>query len=139
MNLDTSSWIGIISAIWLLIFILGRWQFNRIKQFTTDLILDKARQARKLHQKPSIEDFYTQIQPEWHMMLKKNAWFILHASELFPVPAHPLIVQKRLKFTPAWMGAYLRLNGIYLTAEAELESEIDRIVSLAPQKKRGKS
>jgi hypothetical protein len=139
MNRDTSSWIGIISAIWLLIFILGRWQFNRIKQFTTDLILDKARQARKLYQKPSIEDFYAQIQPEWQAMLRKNAWFILHASELFPVPAHPLIVQKRLKFTPAWMGAYLRLNGIYLSAETELESEIDRIVSLAPPKKRGKS
>lgn len=139
MGLDLSPWIGILSAIWLLFFVLGRWQLNRVKQCTTDLILNEASQVQRLHQPPNVEDFYTQIQPNWEVMLKKNAWFILHKTELFPVPAWPLIVQKRLNFTPAWMGAYLRLNGIKLPAEPELETEIERIVTLVPRKKYRKS
>lgn len=138
MNFDISPWIGILSAIWLAFFIAGRWQFNRVKQGTTDLILDEARQARRLHQRPTVENFHEQIQPAWEAMLKKKAWFILHKTELFPVPAWPKIVQKRLNFTPAWLGAYLRVNGFDLPAEVELEAEIQRIVALVPPKKPGK-
>jgi hypothetical protein len=134
MNLEVSSWVGILSAVWLLFFVFGRWQFNRVKQSTTDMILNKARRVRRLHQNPSVEDFYTQIQPDWEAMLKKNAWFILHYTELFPVPAWPSIVKKRLKFTPAWTGAYLAVNGIKLPANADLEIEIEHIVMLSPKK-----
>jgi hypothetical protein len=139
MSLDFSPWVGILSAVWLVFFVLGRWQFNRIKQSTTNLILGEVRRVSRLSQPPNVEDFYTQIQPIWKAMLKKSAWFILDKSELFPVPAWPLIVQKQMNFTPAWLGAYLRLNGFKLPAEAELELEIERIVRLAPKKKHTKA
>jgi hypothetical protein len=141
MNLDISPWIAILSAIWLVMFILGRWQFNRVKQYTTDMILEEARRKKSLNQYLTVEDLYQQLQPGWEEMIKKNAWFILHSTELFPVPAWPSIVKNRLKFTPAWMGAFLRLNGVKLPARVELENEIERIVMLAPQKapKNGKA
>ena len=139
MQFDVSPWFGILSAIWLSMFVLGRWQFKRVKQVTTDLILSESRQASRLQRGLTVEQLYAQIQPAWEAALKKRAWFILHQSELFPVPAWPAIVQKRLNFTPAWMGAYLRLNGMDLPAGAELKAEIERIAGLAPKRKRAKS
>jgi hypothetical protein len=138
MSLDFISWIGISSAVWLLFFVFGRRQLDRVKKGTTDLILDEARQVSRLHPPPGVSAFFTQIQPAWEAMLKQRAWFILHKSELFPVPASPRVVRKRLNFTPAWMGAYLRLNGIELPADAEIEAEIKRILALAPKETPGK-
>jgi len=134
MNLEVSSWIAILSAIWLLFFVLGRWQFNRVKKLTTELILSESRQAQRLSKNITVDELYLQILPIWEASLKKSAWFILHKSELFPVPALPATVRKRLNFTPAWMGAYLRLNGVDLPASAELNVEIERIKALAPKK-----
>jgi hypothetical protein len=139
MNLDVTPWIGVLSAVWLLFFVFGRWQFNRVKQITTDLIMSECQKASRLHQRPTVEELYAQVQPAWETALKKSAWFILHKSELFPVPAWPVIVQKRLNFTPAWMGAYLSLNGMDLPASAELKAEIERIAALAPKKRKAKS
>ena len=139
MNLDVSPWIGILSATWLFFFILGRWQFNRIKHITTNLILEEGRRASLMQQPPTVDELYIQILPGWKIMLKKSAWFILHKSELFPVLAWPKIVQKRLNFTPAWMGAYLLLNGIELPADAELKGEIKQIVALVPKRTKKKT
>jgi hypothetical protein len=69
-------------------------------------------------------------------MLRKNAWFILHKTELFPIPASPAILKTRLNFTPAWMGAFLRVNGVRLPAAEQLEEEIDHITSLVPKNRK---
>jgi hypothetical protein len=136
MNLDISPSVGIVSAIWLLLFLTGRWQLNRVKQMTTDLILAEGRKIKQQHQEQTVEGLYEKIIPLWEPEINKIAWFVLHKSELFPIPAFPKIVQKRLNFTPAWMGAYLQINGIHLPASAELKEQINSIISMIPDRKK---
>lgn len=141
MNLDLniSPWIAVFSGVWLLFYILGRWQFSRVIEGTLALVMEQGRKAHRSPSRPTVEEVYAKIQPEWEAMLKKKAWFILHKSELFPVPATPAIVRKRFNFTPVWLGAYLQVNGIELPAGAELKEEINRIAALAKMKKGAKS
>lgn len=135
MNFDISPSIGILSALWVALYIAGRWQFSHAKQITTDLVLSEGRRANEIPNPPTVEALYLQIMPQWQSAIKQSIWFIPHKTELFPVPALPRIVQKRLNFTPSWVGAYLTLNGIHLAASPDLKAEIDRIVKLAPKNK----
>jgi hypothetical protein len=138
MDFHVSPIIGILSAIWIIVFLFARSQTERIKQRTQNLLLEQARLATKRGEIQSIEQFYEQFQPIWELMLKKTAVVILHRTELFPVRAHPETVRKRLNFTPAWYGAYLRLHGFKWGAEPQLEEEIQSILKLASNPQRAK-
>ncbi|MGA2083417.1 MAG: hypothetical protein ABSH53_22830 [Holophaga sp.] len=131
MHFDFSPWAGLVSAAWLVFYIFGRRQFSRVRQGTTELVLEQGRLAGQARPRPTVEGFFAQIQPAWRAMLRQRAWFIPHRTELFPVPAQPEVVARRLNFTPGWVGAYLRLNGVDLPAGSELEAEIQRILALA--------
>jgi hypothetical protein len=129
---------GILSGLWLLMFLFSRSQTEQIKRRTLEIILEQAELVTKQSNHPTVEQFYNHLQPIWEDMLKKSAIVILHKSELFPVPANPKTVRKRLNFTPAWLGAYLRLHGFHLKASDELEKEIRTILALAPSRKAGR-
>lgn len=131
---DSQAVLAIFFALWLLMYSLGKWQFKRITQGTTELVLSLGKKAHGRKNRPSVEEFYAQIRPEWEEMLKKNAKYILHKSELFPVPATPRFVETRMKFTPAWLGAFLKVNHLDLPAGEELESEIENVMALAPRR-----
>jgi hypothetical protein len=131
LRFDFSPWAGVVSAVWLAFYILGRRQFARVRRGTAELVLEQGRRAGQMASCPSVEAFYTQLQPEWEAMLGRQAWFLPHRSELFPVPVRPADLRRRLNFTPGWVGAYLRLNGVHLPAGTELEKEIQRILALA--------
>ncbi len=131
LRFDFSPWAGVVSAVWLVFYILGRRQFTRVRRGTADLVLEQGRRAAQLSPRPSVEALYDQLQPEWEAMVKRRAWFLPHRSELFPVPVRLGGLRRRLNFTPGWVGAYLRLNGVHLTAGTDLEMEIQRILALA--------
>lgn len=134
MNLFLPWVTGIVLGTWLLLFLWARSATEKVKNQTTDLILKQARRAMKRSAPPTMEQFYADFQPMWEEMLQKSAKVILHKSELFPVRARPEAVRQQLNLTPAWMGAYLRINGYHLAAAEGLESEIQHIVTLANSK-----
>lgn len=123
----------IFFAIWLLMYSLGQWQFRRIKEGTTELVLSMGKKAHARKIRPTVEEFYAQIRPEWEKMIHQRAKYILHKTELFPVPANAHFVEKRIKFTPGWLGAFLKVNHLDLPASEELEGEIESIMALAPK------
>jgi hypothetical protein len=111
---------GIVStffAVWLALFATSNWQLNRIKSKTHKLVLKEAEKI--LEQKPNIniKDFYESLHPIWRGMVKDSALFIPHRWELWPMPATPNRVQKRIDFTPEWLGEFLwmeevKMNGV---------------------------
>lgn len=131
---DGQAVLVIFFALWLLMYSLGKWQFKRITQGTTELVLAMGKKAHNRKNKPTVEEFYAQIRPEWEAMLKQKAKYILHKSELFPVPANARFVETRMKFTPAWLGAFLKVNHLDLPASEELEAEIEGVMALAPRR-----
>lgn len=129
----TQTLVTILSAAWLIMFITGRSQYERIKKRTIELLLKGADLAKKRNLELSVEQYYDQLQPAWEQMVRDSAHFILHKTELWPVLATPEYVRKRMNFTPAWLGAYLRLHGHKLSAAPELEEQIKAILDLAPK------
>ncbi len=138
MDFQISPVIGILSAAWLLMFLYARSQTQRIMKNTLDMILEMAEIEDKKVPRPTLEQFYANFQVNWEEMLHKSAVVILHKTELFPLPAKPEIVRKRLNLTPAWMGAYLKINGFHWNASSELNEQIQQILELAPAKKKKK-
>lgn len=136
MNFQINPVIGILSAAWLLMFLYARSQTEKIKKTTINMILEQAGLEDKKEPQPTLDEFYSNFQILWEEMLQKSAVVILHKSELFPLPAKPEIVRKRLNLTPAWMGAYLRLNGFQWKATPELDEQIQQIMALAPTRKK---
>jgi hypothetical protein len=116
-------------------FLFTRAQTERIKKRTLELLLEQAEIEDRQASHPTVEHFYEKFQPIWEEMVGKSAKVILHRSELFPILARPDVVRRRFNFTPAWVGAYLRIHGYHWVASSELEREIQAILALAPSKK----
>lgn len=119
----------IFSSAWLLMFITGRAQYERIKKGTLELILTEAKKSAKRPGGIVVEQFYAQLQPAWEQLVKRY-YFVLHKTELFPMLATPAYLRKRMNFTDAWLGAYLRVNKFACTAEPELDEKIKAIQAL---------
>lgn len=126
----------IFLGIWLALLIAGKYQYARIKRSTLSMALSQLEEARKTHLALSIEDYYAFLLPRWEQMVRQNALFIPHSTEMWPVRATPEFAKKRLKFTPEWLGAYLTLEGQALPAAPALQEQIDAIVRLAPPAQR---
>ena len=120
--------------VWLVLFVTGQMQFKRVRQRTLDLALAEIGPARKRKPDLTVEGYYDLLLPTWEQMVKKNAWFIPHRTELCPMPATPAYLRSRLNFTPAWLGAFLRLRGIKLNCAPELEEQITAITAMVPKK-----
>ena len=48
LRFDFSPWAGVVSAVWLVFYILGRRQFTRVRRGTADLVLEQGRRAAQL-------------------------------------------------------------------------------------------
>ena len=126
--------ITLLSVAWLVMFILGRKQYEDIKKQTLQLLTEGADRAKARNIELSVQEYYDQLQPVWEEMVRRTARFVLHKTELFPVPATPDYVRKRMNFTPAWLGAYLRLHHYKVTAVPELDEQINKILAMANNK-----
>lgn len=123
----------IFLGVWLAFFLAARFQTNRIKKATTELVLSMIEPALEDHPHLTVEEYYNQILPVWNETVPGKALFMLHKLELWPIPATPQRVKKRINFTPAWVGAYLKIHGHILPASQELKKEISNILQLVPQ------
>ncbi len=124
----------IFLAIWLVLFLAARFQTNRLKRETTELVLSSIKTALHNNHRLTVEEYYDLLYPAWEDLVRTRSLFILHKLELWPIPATPSLVKKRLNFTPAWVGAYLKMNDHILpTTSQELKKEISGILKLIPQ------
>jgi len=123
-----------ILGVWLILFLLGREQYKRIKKNTQRMTLDNIKEALEKDKELTVSQYYEQINHEWEMMVPRTAKFILHRSELYPVPARLETVRKQMNFSPEWLGAFLRLNGYTLKATPSQQERIDYILSLSKTK-----
>lgn len=126
----------IIFSIWIVFFLWGRAQFNRIKDATVKLILDNIDNAKKVHKNLTIDQYYEMLSPQVDAIIRANAKFILHKTELFPMPAKPDYVRTRMNFTPEWVGAILKMNGQSVKANSKQHKTIEYIISLSKIKSR---
>lgn len=117
--LDNPYAVGGFLSLWMVLFLAGNWQLSRIKERTNKLVIDEAK--RSLGETPGItvKQFYEKLKPSWDAMVKNSALFIPHRWELWPMPATPGIVEKRIDFTPAWLGEFLWLEEIKMKGAKE--------------------
>ncbi|PWH19305.1 MAG: hypothetical protein DDG59_03480 [Anaerolineae bacterium] len=105
----------VILASWLFMFVTSRYQMSRIRKKTNELIVRRASQLLETHPDITLNQFFEAILPDWMEMIPSVAWYILHKTELFPVPAKPEIVIKRINFSPEYVGRVLVENNIDLS------------------------
>ena len=123
--------------VWLCLFVTGKLQYDRLRKRTMELAVEKAEALLRTDRNLTVERCYELLLPEWEEMLKRTTWFVPHKMELWPVPARPEYVRKRLNLSPFWLGAYLRLHGFSLPAESDLQAEIDQVVARASAPRSG--
>lgn len=121
---------AVIFGIWLVFFLWGRAQFDRVKANTQRMALEGIEAALEKNKDLTISQYYKKINAQWEEMVPKTAKFILHKTELFPVPAKLETVRKRSNFSPEWLGAFLKLNGYTLKATPAQQERLDYIASL---------
>lgn len=121
---------GSLLGIWLLFFLLGKRQFNQARQLTLDLALTEVRAARKANPELTLDEYYADLITKWEALIREKIKFIPHKSEFWPMPARPDYVRQRLNFTPEWLGAYLKINGVKLQATEAQQARIDEIAAL---------
>ena len=124
--------IAVLLGVWLLFFLSGRFQFDRIKKRTVDLVLSQLDSLLEARPDLTVEGYYSFLLPRWEQMVRSSAWFIPHKTELWPMPARPEYVARRIHFSPEWLGAFLSLRGYHLSADPELQGKMNLIKSLAP-------
>jgi hypothetical protein len=122
---------GGLMGVWLLFFLLGKRQFDQARQLTLDLALSKVKAARKSNPEMTVDQYYGALLPEWETRIKEKIKFIPHKLEIWPMPAKPDYVRSRLNFTPEWLGAYLKVNGVILPATESQQARIDEIAALS--------
>lgn len=125
----------IVLGIWLLFLMGGRYQLNRIKKNTVDIVLSEAKKVVSRTPPLNLSSFYHDIYPIWVDMVRKSAYFVPHKSELFPIPARPDAICARINFSADWVGAFLEKNGYEVSATPEQRQKIKAI--LATGAKRG--
>jgi len=120
----------LLVGIWLVVHLAGKYQYKRVRNFTLDLV-----DSETCHIKGgrvSVEEFYAYLLPKWEEFVSDKVLFILHKTELWPIPAQVDTVRQRLNFTPAWLGAYLKLNEVKISIEKpQLEEKINQIIKTA--------
>lgn len=114
----------VLMAIWLPIAYYMRHELKKVKEKTTELVLEAAKKLPKNHPKPTVADFYASIYPSWEEMVRTNIRWFPHSSDIFPVRARPEIVRERIRFNPETVDLFLASNGIRLSdSKVELENE----------------
>jgi hypothetical protein len=97
-----------IFLIWGALLYAGKTQLRRVQKNTAALVSARAQQLAAEGKPLRIQEFYNQVYPEWTRMVRRTALFIPHPWELWPLPALPSIVRKRIGFTPEWVQQFLK-------------------------------
>ena len=119
----------IFTTFWLVFFLLGREQLKRVKTNTQRMVLENIEPALAKNKNLTVSQYYKQVNKQWEEMVPKTAKFILHKSELYPVPAKLETVRARANFSPEWVGAFLHLKGYTLKATPAQQERINYIAS----------
>jgi hypothetical protein len=122
----------ILLFLWFVMFVAGKLQQGRIKKELFKRIREGLAPAREKDPDLSLSAYYAWVFEGWDQLVKKNAWFILGPSELYPVSADPERVRSRMNLTPAWLGAYLKLSGVELAMTEDEQAAVDAIVASVP-------
>ncbi|MBN2045986.1 MAG: hypothetical protein JW757_13270 [Anaerolineales bacterium] len=122
---------GALLAIWLFFFLYGKRQYDQARKITMEMALSELKNARKHTPSLTVETYFEYLLPRWEAEIARQIKLIPHKSEFWPVPAKPDYVRTRLNFTPAWLGAYLKVNKQPLSACEELQVRIDEIAALS--------
>jgi hypothetical protein len=112
--LNNQPLVSAILALWLGVFVAGRWQLQRIERKSASLVVEMGREL--VAEKPHItaRGLYKRIYPRWSQSLREWAWFVPHRFDLWPVLVKPETVQQKLPFSPQWIADVLRQHGIQL-------------------------
>jgi hypothetical protein len=105
---------SLLLGIWLFLFLTGREQLKRIIRRTESLVLERVKVELRNNPSLTLEDFYRLFVPEWQRMILKSAWYVTHKTELFPIPARPGLVMKRMSLDENYIGGILVRNNIEL-------------------------
>jgi hypothetical protein len=101
----------ILLIVWFLMFVDGKIQQSAIKKKLFARIHQGLITKKDKNPDLALDEFYEWVFSNWDELVKKNAWFILSKSELYPISANPDRVMARMNLTPAWLGDYLKLTG----------------------------
>ncbi len=110
--LENPEVVGGLLTLWMVLFLAGSWQLSRIKERTNTLSLEEAKRLLEDNPDITISQFYEYLKPKWDKMVRTSAFFVPHRWELWPLPATPGVVQRRIDFSPEWLGEYLWLEEI---------------------------
>ena len=100
------------------------------------LIFENIDEAKRINKNLTINQYFEMLYPKFIEIVKINARFIPHKTEMFPMPANPEYVKTRMNFTPEWVGAILKLSGNPLVANRQQKKTIDYIIELSKIKGR---
>ena len=116
--------VGIFFTTILAMWISGKYQFQRLEEGTEAYLLDQA--PPTLAEDPNLSDrqLYDKLYPGWAKMVRKNAIFILHRWELWPLPATPDRVQDRLGYSPEWMCEFLEDNDFHVRQDPQSKKKL---------------
>lgn len=112
--LDNPSFVTIILAVWLGVFVAGRLQLRHIERKSVGLVVEMGREL--IAKKPHItaRGLYKRIYPRWCEAVREWGWFVPHRLDLWPVPVKPETVQQKFPFSPQWITEVLRQHGVRL-------------------------
>ncbi len=136
MNFGIQQITIILLVVWFLMFVAGKIQQGTIKKKLFARIHQGLGPAQENNPDLTLDEFYDWIFSDWNELVKRNAWFILSQSELYPISANPERVMARMNLTPAWLGAYLELTGKKIKMSEEQQAAVDAIIQSVPVHRR---
>ena len=101
----------IILIVWFVLFVTGKLQQGRIKIKLLERIQKGIDPAIKANPQLTLDEFYQWVFADWGRLVRKNAWFVLAPSELFPIAPRPEQMRTQMNLTPVWLGAFLAVKG----------------------------
>jgi len=97
----------IVFSVWLIIFLLGKSQLRSIEKISASYIIQKYEELAAHNRKIRLGQFFSAISGDWEKVVKGKVLFVPHRYELWPMPASPKYLAKRLPFTENWVGKVL--------------------------------
>jgi hypothetical protein len=123
-------------TLWFVVFVAGKIQQNRIKKKLLQRIREGVKPLQKENPDLNLDEAYAWVFSNWNSLVRKNAWFVLNKSELFPVAIHPERLRSQMNLTKPWLGAYLTLHGVDLSMSEAQKAAVTEIIQAIPPEKR---
>lgn len=125
----------IVFSVWLIVFLSGKMQLRLIEKISINFVLQKYEELISQNRKIRLGQFFNAISENWEPEVRRKVLFVPHRFELWPMPASPKYLAKRLPFSENWVGKVLVENGKELK---DPKMEKIRKALLESKKKRGR-